>query len=414
MDVLRLGIAGLGMAQARVLPEIARLPYIRIAAAADLRQPALDAFEVKFGGRTFQTVEEMCHFDGIDAVYVATPHELHATHAITALENGKHVIVEKPVALSLEDIEKMNAVAERNHLRLLAGHTHSFDPPICAMAELVQGGTLGRPLMISSAYYKDHLFRPFSDHDIRMSRGVVLNQGPHQVDIVRQIAGGMATSVRATSGAAEPTRPGEGHYACLLQFENNLAASLTYSGYGYLDSGELTWWLGEDGKPKDRLRHPKGRAFFRSLGKGAARDSALEAALNKRRFGLDTKFGPTPRPSKRQPFFGLTIVTCERGDVRQSQHGLYVYDEFGRHEIRLKGTLSARDAELKEFFTAIRDDKTPAHDGRWAQATLEVCLGILESSASGSEVHLRHQVRSRPPLGQKVDLGPMSPALSPI
>jgi hypothetical protein len=76
--------------------------------------------------------------------------------------------------------------------------------------------------------------------------------------------------------------------------------------------------------------------------------------------------------------------------------------------------LSARDAELKEFFTAIRDDKTPAHDGRWAQATLEVCLGILESSASGSEVHLRHQVRSRPPLGQKVDLGPMSPVLSPI
>jgi phthalate 4,5-cis-dihydrodiol dehydrogenase len=372
MDVLRLGIAGLGMAQARVLPEIASLPYVRICAAADLRKPALEAFAAKFGGRTFLTVEEMCRFDGIDAVYVATPHELHASHAISALENGKHVIVEKPVALSLDDIEKMNAAAERHKLKLLAGHTHSFDPPICAMAELVQGGTLGRPLMITSSYYKDHLFRPFSDHDIRMSRGVVLNQGPHQVDIVRQIAG----------------------------------------GYGYLDSGELTWWLGEDGRPKDRMRHPKARAFFRQLGKGAARDNALEADLDARRFGADTKFGPPPRRSKRQPFFGLTIVTCERGDIRQSPHGLYVYDEYGRRELPLKSGLSARAAEMQEFFAAIRDDRTPAHDGRWAQATLEVCLAILESSETSREVSLRHQVPSHPPLGQNQSLNSASSALS--
>ncbi len=412
MDVLRLGIAGLGMAQARVLPEIASLPYVRICAAADLRKPALEAFAAKFGGRTFLTVEEMCRFDGIDAVYVATPHELHASHAISALENGKHVIVEKPVALALGDIEKMNAVAERYNLKLLAGHTHSFDPPICAMAALVQGGTLGRPLMITSSYYKDHLFRPFSDHDIRMSRGVVLNQGPHQVDIVRQIAGGMATSVRATSGAAEPTRPGEGHYAALLQFQGGLVASLAYSGYGYLDSGELTWWLGEDGRPKDRMRHPKARAFFRQLGTGVERDNALEADLDARRFGADTKFGPPPRRSKKQPFFGLTIVTCERGDIRQSPHGLYVYDEFGRRELPLKSGLSARAAEMQEFFAAIRDDRTPAHDGRWAQATLEVCLAILESSETGREVSLRHQVPSHPPLGQSANRSSASSILS--
>ena len=413
MDVLRLGIAGLGMAQARVLPEIANLPYVRICAAADLRQSALAAFEARFCGRTFSSVEEMCRYDGIDAVYVATPHELHASHTITALQNGKHVIVEKPVALNLSDIQQMNAAAERSNLKLLAGHTHSFDPPICAMSELVRGGELGRPLMITSSYYKDHLFRPFSDHDIRMSRGVVLNQGPHQVDIVRQIAGGMATSVRATSGAGEPTRPGEGHYACLLQFENNLVASLTYSGYGYLDSGELTWWLGEDGKPKDRQRHPKGRAFFRQLGTGEARDNALEAALDERRFGPETKFGPPPRRSRRQPFFGLTIVTCEGGDIRQSPHGLYVYDEFGRYEIPLKSGLSAREAELQEFFTAIREDRPPAHDGRWAQATLEVCLAILESSATGREVSLCHQVPSRPPLGQATVLSSIPSVLSP-
>jgi predicted dehydrogenase len=404
MDCLRLGIAGLGMAQARVLPELARLPYVKIAAAADLRAEALKAFERRFGGRTFSTVEEMCDFDGIDAIYVATPHEYHAPHAIYALEHGKHVIVEKPVALSLDDIQKMNAAADRNHLKLLAGHTHSFDLPICKMAELVKGGSLGRPLMINSSYYKDHLFRPFSDHDIRMSRGVVLNQGPHQIDIVRQIAGGMATTVRARTGAAEPSRPGEGHYACLLQFEGDLAASLTYSGYAYLDSGELTWWLDEDGRPKDKNRHRKGRAFFRSLGKGRAREQALEKALNARRFGDDTSFRVPSRAGRKQPFFGLTIVTCEKGDIRQSPNGLYIYDENGRHEIKLTGGVSAREAEIAEFFTAIREDRMPAHDGRWAQATLEVCLAILESSKSGQEIRLKYQVPSQPPLVGRVGI----------
>ncbi len=393
MDVLRLGIAGLGMAQARVLPEIAPLPFVRIAAAADLRQAACAAFEREFGGPAFSSVEELCRYDGIDAVYIATPHELHAPHSLTALENGKHVIVEKPMALSLEDAQAMNASAKRHKLKLLAGHTHSFDPPIRKIAELVAKGFLGRPLMITSSYYKDHLFRPFSDDDIRMSRGVVLNQGPHQVDIVRQIAGGMATSVRASVGCAEPSRPGEGHYSCFLDFAPGLAATLAYSGYAYFDSAELTWGLDEAGLQKDPERHPKARRFFRELGRGDARRIGLEAGIEQRRYGATAAVAETlPQTARRQPFFGLTIVTCEKGDIRQSQDGLYIYDDSGRHEIRLEHGMSAREAELREFFTAIREDRTPAHDGLWGQATLEVCQAILTSAAERREVRLSHQV----------------------
>lgn len=397
MDILRLGIAGLGMAQARVLPEIAKLPFLRIAAAADLRASAREEFKREFGAPAFDDVEAMCRYDGIDAVYIATPHEWHAPHALTALAHGKHVVVEKPMALNLDDAEAMNQAAERNRLKLLAGHTHSFDPPVRKMAEIVSGGALGRPLMITSSYYKDHLFRPFSDEDIRMTHGVILNQGPHQVDIVRQIAGGRATGVRATAGKGEPSRPGEGHYACFLDFEDGPGATLAYSGYAFFDSSELTWGLGEEGELKDPERHRKGRQFFGSLGAGPARRQTLEAALEQRRYGA-AGAPTTGRKTEilRQPFFGLTIVTCEKGDVRQSADGLFIYDDNGRHEIPLERSMSAREAEMREFFAAIREDRQPAHDGRWGQATLEVCLAIVESAAQRREISLSHQVPMRP------------------
>src|SRR4029453_3022828 len=171
------------MAAGRLIPEIARLPYIRLIAAAGLPAHALERFREEFKADVYNSVEEMCESPNVDAVYVATPHEFHARHTIAALKNRKHVIVEKPMAISMEEAETMNAVAEKNGVKLMSGHTHSFDSPVRKMREIIIGGTLGRLLMINTIYYKDHIYRPFPDHDIEMSRGVVLNQGPHQVDI---------------------------------------------------------------------------------------------------------------------------------------------------------------------------------------------------------------------------------------
>lgn len=228
-----------------------------------------------------------------------------------------------------------------------------------------------------------------------MSRGVVLNQAPHQVDIVRQIGGGMVKSVRASAGVGEPSRPGEGHYACFLEFESGLSASLNYSGYAYFDSAELVWGLGEEGELKDPDRHAKGRQFFRKLGKGPERAKALESALESRRYGAN-ETAPSQSPANlRQPFFGLTIVTCEGGDIRQSADGLFIYDDNGRREVKLGRGMGAREAEIREMLEAISQDRSPFHDGRWGQATLEVCLAMLDSSVERREIALSHQTTAR-------------------
>src|SRR5207244_715032 len=86
--------------------------------------------------------------------------------------------------------------------------------------------------------------------DTAQGGGAVFNQAAHQADIVRLLGGGLVKSVRAATGAWDPTRPTEGAYAALLAFENGAVASLTYSGYGHFDSDEFSGWIGEMGQAK--------------------------------------------------------------------------------------------------------------------------------------------------------------------
>ena len=78
----------------------------------------------------------------------------------------------------------------------------------------------------------------------------MFNQAAHQVDIVRLVGGGRVASVRAATGAWDPSRPTEGAYAALLTFADGAFASLTYSGYGHFDSDEWQGWIGEMGQKK--------------------------------------------------------------------------------------------------------------------------------------------------------------------
>src|SRR5690348_13584224 len=105
--VLRIGVAGLGRAFTLMLPTLTGDPRVRVVAAADPRAPARERFEADFGVNAHADVEALCNDASVDVVYVATPHELHAEHALAALRHGKHVLVEKPMAVTLEQCDAM-------------------------------------------------------------------------------------------------------------------------------------------------------------------------------------------------------------------------------------------------------------------------------------------------------------------
>jgi phthalate 4,5-cis-dihydrodiol dehydrogenase len=87
----------------------------------------------------------------------------------------------------------------------------------------------------------------------------------------------------------------------------------------------------------------------------------------------------------------LTLVSCERGDIRQSPDGLLVYSEKGRQEIVLPKNRSPRDLVIEEFAQAVAGKQT-THTGEWGLANLEVCAAAIESSRTGREIELKHQV----------------------
>ena len=391
-EILRLGMAGLGVASTQILPPIAKLPFIKITAAADMRMDAVAKFREQYRAEGYTSVEDLCASPNVDAVYIATPNSLHAEHAIIAARHKKHIIVEKPMAMNLAECDAMNEAADRYGVKLLCGHTHSFDPPIRKIREIVKSGELGKLCMIHSWNYNEFMYRPRMKHELAMTRGVVLNQGPHHVDIVRLIGGGMVRSVRAMTGVWDPAREWEGSYTCYLEFADGTPATLVYSGYGFFDTAELFDWVGEGGQHRAPETNLSVRAKLREV-RTAEEEEQLKEGM---RFGgsREGEFSHVWSGERKQPFFGHTVVSCQRGDIRQTPDGLKIYGETAQHEIQLPAGSRGREAEVEELYDAVVKGRPVFHGGRWGAATLEVCLAMLESAKQRKEILLSHQVPS--------------------
>src|SRR6266478_1879150 len=148
---LRMGLAGLGAASTQILRALDHYPNIVVTAACDNRAEALAAFQRLRSGAIFSSVAEMAQSDDVDAIYVATPNYLHCEHVLEAIDNRKDVIVEKPIAISLDECDRMISAAKRSGVRILAGHTHSFDAPIRAMVDAIRNGMIGDLYMLQNS-----------------------------------------------------------------------------------------------------------------------------------------------------------------------------------------------------------------------------------------------------------------------
>lgn len=381
---LRLGVAGLGRAFTVMLPTLARDPRVALVAAADPRAEARARFAADFGAKTYATVAELCADPAVEAVYVATPHQHHAAHTRLAAQGGKHVLVEKPIALTLDDAGSMIGAARSAGIHLIVGHSHSFDAPILRTRALIDGGDFGAVRMIAALNYTDYLYRPRRPEELDTAQGggALFNQAPHQVDVVRLLGGGRVKSVRAATGAWDASRPTEGAYAALLTFENGAFASLAYGGYGNFDSDELQGWIGEMGQPKA----PAARAAQTFA--GADEEAAFKNARN---YG-GANYRPPAEQALQHQHFGPVIVSCDKADLRPLPDGIMIYQQGGSRREPLPPPALPRAEVVDELYAAVVHGRPPLHDGAWAMATLEVCLAMLRSAREGADVTLHHQV----------------------
>jgi phthalate 4,5-cis-dihydrodiol dehydrogenase len=385
---VRLGVAGLGRAFTVMLPTFTGDARIQLVAAADTRAEARQRFAADLSAKTYASVEELCVDPAVEAVYVATPHEYHARHATLAAQHGKHLLVEKPMALTLAECATIVDAARRSNIHLIVGHSHSFDAPVRRLRALIESGDFGRVHMINAINYTDYLYRPRRPGELDTARGggAVFNQAAHQVDIVRLIGGGRVASVRAATGLWDASRPTEGAYAALLTFENGTFASLTYNGYGHFDSDEFQGWVGEMGQTKT----PYAGAFRHRF----AKPQDELAFKNARNYG-GSEFRPPDVHAVAHQHFGTLLVSCERADLRALPNGVMIYQNGSARLDALPPPTVPRVEVIDELYRAVVHGEAPLHDGAWAMATLEVMLAILRSAREGRDVTLSYQVALR-------------------
>ncbi|KAA3630614.1 MAG: gfo/Idh/MocA family oxidoreductase [Proteobacteria bacterium] len=389
-----LGVVGLGRAFTLMLPTFVRDARFSLVAAATPGAEARAAFEQDFGGTSYHDVDALCRDPAVEAVYVASPHQFHAEHVAIAAACGRHVLVDKPLAVTMAEGERMVASAEAAGVHLVVGPSHSFDAPVLKAREIIASGEVGAPCMIHAMNYTDFLYRPRrpEELDTRMGGGVVFSQAIHQIDVVRLLAGGCVTSVRALTGSWDRSRPTEGAYSALLEFEGGAFASLTYSGYGRFDSDEMMDWVSELGKRKNPDDYGGAR---RNLRKSRTPDE--EAALKRaRNYGLaDTStFTDAPLPDAHE-HFGVVIVSCERGDLRLKADGVMMYLDGEKRFEPLPPPSIPRIEVMDELYDAVVGDTAPLHSGAWGLASLEAAVAIIDSAASRRAIAMRRQVGTR-------------------
>ncbi|OMP65717.1 hypothetical protein BTO28_15740 [Domibacillus epiphyticus] len=391
---LRIGIIGLGNAGSALLPSIAKHENVIVTAASGRNKERLEKFAHDYNADYHLSVEDLCRSEQVDAVYIASPTELHVEHVQIATHFKKHIIVEKPLAVSVEEADLLIHAAERAGIHLIVGHSFSFEPPIRKMREMIEEETLGKVRMINNWYFNDWMYRPRTPEelDTLLGGGVTYRQGSHQFDIIRYIGGGMLRSVRAMTGRWDELRPTEGAHAAFLEFEDGTAATAVYNGYDHFLTTELTFGIGEGG-PSIK---PKGYAASRKAIQ-KLKNSDEERTLKSQKGYGGNQSKNYFEEKHHQPFFGLTVVSCERGDIRQSPNGLFVYGEDEKYEIQLPN-VTGRDVMIAELYDAVVLGKPPVHDGRWGKANLEVCQAVLESARERKEIYLSHQVAADPSL----------------
>jgi phthalate 4,5-cis-dihydrodiol dehydrogenase len=371
-DPIRFGIIGYGLAAGAVVGPLTKDGSFKVVACADTDPISRGRFTERFGGPAFESAAELFDRVRLDAVYIATPTKLHEEHVHLAFDHGTHVLVEKPIATTLEAAERMIEDARRAGRVLMVDHKRSADRDVLGMWQLTKDGNLGRVRAVHCWRYTDWFYkaRGADERDPRVA-GVVLRQGAHEFDILRMLCPTSPIQMRGWTGDFDPERPGEGAYHAWLECADGTIVSSIHSGYDHFRSDEFTGGLLPPEVIGSSRRNLEGT-------------SAEEEHLLKRTVGH-------PRAEGGSGVFSFTLMSCDGGDLRPAPGGgVLIYDETGRHEVRAKGP-TGTDVTIGELRDAIVDGAAPLHDGSWGLACLELCLGVRESAVTGAEVKLLRQ-----------------------
>src|SRR5580700_8149788 len=176
-NVIKVGVIGFGYWGSNIVRNFHGQEGSRVVAVCDKSPKSLDRVRHAFPGmHTTKDCQELLTSPDVDAVAVVTPVWTHFELAKTALENGKHVFVEKPFTCTTAQGEELIELADRKHLKIMVDHTFLFTGAVKRMKELIDDGTLGELYYYDSTRVNLGLFQ----HDVN----VLWDLAPHDLSIM--------------------------------------------------------------------------------------------------------------------------------------------------------------------------------------------------------------------------------------
>lgn len=242
-DPVRLGIVGAGaISQVVHLPILVEREDVDVVALADSDMHKAEALSRRFSVPMVLEAEDLIDFNELDAVVLCTPNNLHEEMALAALEAGKHVLVERPVASSSEGTSRVIDVADQTGRVLAVGLPHRFRPEVAAMRSFVEGGELGDLFAARSSW----LTRSFASArstwrtDPGASGGAIIDLGIPAIDLCMWVIG--FPEIRRLACVAERSE-GEVEHSATIMMEAAGGLAITLEVSNRLFAGEDRFYL---------------------------------------------------------------------------------------------------------------------------------------------------------------------------
>ncbi|WP_087036081.1 UDP-N-acetylglucosamine 3-dehydrogenase [Thermococcus litoralis] len=210
--MLRVGVVGvgnMGFHHARIYSELAREGRVELIGVADANFERAKEVAEKFKTRAFADYREL--IKEVDAVSIAVPTSLHKQVALEFIENGVHVLVEKPIAESIESAEEIIKAAKNNEVVLMVGHVERFNPGVLKLKEVLDEGLIGKVVTLTAKRVGP---LPPQIKDV----GVIVDLAVHDIDAMSFLLGDKVKSVYARAGSAKNPLELEDYAIIMLNF----------------------------------------------------------------------------------------------------------------------------------------------------------------------------------------------------
>ena len=189
MDKIKVGVIGAGYWGPNLIRNFVELQNSELVGVADLKEERLRHIKSSYPSVTVTSNYHDLFDMGVEAVVVATPPTTHYEFAKECLQEGRHVLVEKPITLRSEDAEDLLEISKRNDLVLMAGHTFEYNAAVRALKDLIASGELGEIYYVDAARLNLELFQN--------GLNVLWDLAPHDISILTYILGIEPVSVSA-------------------------------------------------------------------------------------------------------------------------------------------------------------------------------------------------------------------------